>query len=53
MANGGKTMLNPSRAPAHYIPDELPPRMCLADMVFLWLSGCAVGLVLGLIGAGQ
>jgi len=53
MANGGKTMLNPSRAPAHYIPDEVAPRMCFADMVLLWLSGCACGIVLTLIAVGQ
>jgi hypothetical protein len=53
MAHGGKVHLNPSHAPAHYIPEDLPPRMCLADMVFLWLSGCACGIVLTLIAVGQ
>ena len=53
MAQGGKVNTNPSRAPAHFTPDDLPPRMCLADMVFLWVSGCACGIVLTLVAVGQ
>ena len=59
MAHGGKVNTNPSRAPAHYTPDTglsgpyTREHASLADMVLIWLSGCAIGVVLTLLATGN
>jgi hypothetical protein len=39
----------------HYNPDpvEIHPRLCLSDLVLVWLSGVSIGVVLTLIYTGN
>ena len=37
----------------NYTPETIAPRMCLSDIVLIWLSGVAVGVVSTLILTGN
>jgi len=55
MAQGGKENTTPNPFREHYNPDpvEIHPRLCLSDMVMIWLSGVSVGIVCTLIATGN
>jgi hypothetical protein len=59
MAHGGKVNTNPSRAAMHYKPEPAifgpytHEGWQLVDLVMVWLSGCAIGVVLTLIATGN
>ena len=53
MAQGGKVNPTPNPFREHYKPEDLSPRLCLADLVLIWLSGVSVGIVLTLIFTGN
>lgn len=37
----------------HYTPKNIAPRLCMSDMIMIWLSGFAGGVVLTLIATGK
>ena len=55
MAQGGKVNTTPNPFREHYNPDpvDIHPRLCLCDMVLIWMSGVSIGLVIGLIATGN
>ena len=55
MSQGGKVNTTPNPFREHYNPDpiDIYPRLCLSDMVLIWLSGVSVGIVCTLIATGN
>ena len=57
MAKGGKVeprLLNPSRQPQHLFDiDPIPPRLCVADTVILFVSGMGFGFLIALFTLGE
>jgi len=45
---------NPSREPQHLFDNsKIPPRMCLADMAILFITGMGAGFLIALLTLGE